>query len=183
VIDGAETCDDGNVTPGDGCSAVCTIDSGYECPTPGTLCNKICSNGVINSPEACDDGNETPSDGCSTTCTLDSGYECLTPGSACNLICGNSKLNSGNTETCDLGPNNGGVLGCSSTCAIQNLWSCVGAENALSTCTFTCGDGSLTTGNGEVCDDGGTSASPEDGCSALCALTSGWECPTPGSAC
>lgn len=42
----AEKCDDGNRVSGDGCRADCgLIEAGYECPTPGVACNKICGNG------------------------------------------------------------------------------------------------------------------------------------------
>ena len=35
----AEACDDGNSADNDGCSANCkTIEPGYACPTPGSLC-------------------------------------------------------------------------------------------------------------------------------------------------
>jgi len=38
----AEKCDDGNRDSGDGCRADCgLIEEGYECPTPGSPCNKI----------------------------------------------------------------------------------------------------------------------------------------------
>ena len=31
IMDGAEACDDGNTTPSDGCSATCTIETGFIC--------------------------------------------------------------------------------------------------------------------------------------------------------
>ena len=46
-----EKCDDGNRVSGDGCRADCgLIEEGYECPTPGTLCNKICGNTKLDNP-------------------------------------------------------------------------------------------------------------------------------------
>ena len=40
-----------NRVSGDGCQADCgLIEAGYECPTPGTLCNKICGNGKYENP-------------------------------------------------------------------------------------------------------------------------------------
>ena len=57
-----------------------SIDLGYECPTPGVLCNKICGNGVQNGAEECDDGNPTPNDGC-TNCRINKGWNCPTWGS------------------------------------------------------------------------------------------------------
>jgi cysteine-rich repeat protein len=56
--EGGEECDDGNTTPGDGCSATCTIEP-------------FCGDGEEDPGEQCDDGNNTPGDGCSATCTLE----------------------------------------------------------------------------------------------------------------
>jgi len=54
VIDANETCDDGNVLPGDGCSELCLIEID---PLP------VCGDNVIDIGEACDDGNVLPGDG------------------------------------------------------------------------------------------------------------------------
>jgi len=56
-----EECDDGGVSPEDGCSASCTIEPGWECPTPGAPCIRIC--------------NATHCDGCNTSnqCNTTSG--------------------------------------------------------------------------------------------------------------
>jgi len=60
-----------------GCTADClTIETGYECPTPGVFCNTICGNGVQNGTEQCDDHNNASSDGCSSTCQIEFGYKC-----------------------------------------------------------------------------------------------------------
>lgn len=70
---GAETCDDGNTTAGDGCSATCTVEPNYTCTTATpNVCTPNCGNGTINAGEACDDGNATSGDGCSATCTVES---------------------------------------------------------------------------------------------------------------
>ena len=48
-----EECDDQNLSTGDGCDENCLIETGWECPpTIGSLsvCNKICSNGILNDP-------------------------------------------------------------------------------------------------------------------------------------
>ena len=50
MVQPGETCDDGNTTGGDGCSAMC-----------GT---EICGNGIVDTGEGCDDGNTVPCDGC-----------------------------------------------------------------------------------------------------------------------
>jgi cysteine-rich repeat protein len=59
VTEVPETCDDGNVSSGDGCDANCT-------PTG-------CGNGLQTSAEACDDGNSVDGDGCSAACTIEGG--------------------------------------------------------------------------------------------------------------
>ncbi|MFC1647485.1 DUF4215 domain-containing protein [Patescibacteria group bacterium] len=59
-VEGAEQCDDGNLTNGDGCDSSCHTEIP---PTPG-----ICGDGTLDSGEECDDGNSTNGDGCSATC-------------------------------------------------------------------------------------------------------------------
>ncbi|MCP4446373.1 MAG: amidohydrolase family protein [Myxococcales bacterium] len=56
-VDSGEDCDDGNTTPGDGCSATC------ETETQGD-----CGDGTQGIGEQCDDGNTTSGDGCSAGC-------------------------------------------------------------------------------------------------------------------
>src|SRR4029077_18488222 len=41
AVTGDEQCDDGNTTDGDGCSASCTIESGYRCGAPPCACGRI----------------------------------------------------------------------------------------------------------------------------------------------
>lgn len=83
-----EACDDGNTVSGDGmqsnyltmligCTGDCmTIEPGYECPTPGILCDKICGNGKKDGTEQCDDGNSVSGDGCSSSCIIEYKYKC-----------------------------------------------------------------------------------------------------------
>lgn len=52
ILDGGETCDDFNTTPGDGCSASCATESGYECVVPGDPCIDINECGM--STDNCD---------------------------------------------------------------------------------------------------------------------------------
>jgi len=69
LIEGDETCDDGNVAPGDGCDAACVTEDGFFCPEVGVACHPlVCGDNVAEGPEECDDGNTTPGDGCDATC-------------------------------------------------------------------------------------------------------------------
>ncbi len=58
VTDPGETCDDGNNTLGDGCSATCQIEN----------LGSVCQNGITEPPEECDDGNLNENDGCKSSC-------------------------------------------------------------------------------------------------------------------
>jgi cysteine-rich repeat protein len=40
VLKAGELCDDGNKTPGDGCSVICQIPTGWICPVPGMPCQR-----------------------------------------------------------------------------------------------------------------------------------------------
>ncbi len=53
-----ETCDDGNVASGDGCSSSCAVEV-------------VCGDGFSIEPEACDDGNVANGDGCSSLCAIE----------------------------------------------------------------------------------------------------------------
>ena len=64
--DAGEQCEDGNVISGDGCSAVCTMET-------STIIS--CGDGVIAGTEQCDDGNLKNGDGCSKKCLLESANE------------------------------------------------------------------------------------------------------------
>lgn len=86
ITQAGESCDDGNLTNGDGCSAVCTVQSGYTCTGSPSVCNSLCGDGVVTGTESCDDANNTPGDGCSATCSVESGFTCIGSPSACTPI-------------------------------------------------------------------------------------------------
>ena len=60
-MDGAagESCDDGNTTDGDGCSAACLIEPGYACAGAPSRCALACGDGALHPElgETCDDGD------------------------------------------------------------------------------------------------------------------------------
>lgn len=60
VLDPGEECDDGNTNNGDGCNAICQIEAGWQCPTPGQACVP-CGTDIANGCDAgaigyCGDG-------------------------------------------------------------------------------------------------------------------------------
>jgi len=185
VIESGEQCDDGNSTPGDGCSGVCQIEPGFACPTPGKPCvstvSQVCGDGKIEGDEACDDGNTVDGDGCSAACQVEPGFSCATPGKPCVMTvvakCGDGTVNNG--EQCDDGNTTAGD-GCSATCQIEQGWTCPTPNMPCQKLQY-CGDGIVQTALGETCDDG--NAVPGDGCSGVCTIEPGYACTDPGMPC
>eukprot|EP00357_Protocruzia_adherens_P030655 CAMPEP_0114986614 /NCGR_PEP_ID=MMETSP0216-20121206/8525_1 /TAXON_ID=223996 /ORGANISM="Protocruzia adherens, Strain Boccale" /LENGTH=1320 /DNA_ID=CAMNT_0002349071 /DNA_START=266 /DNA_END=4228 /DNA_ORIENTATION=- len=192
-----EACDDGNTKSGDGCSATCTVELGWSCPTTGD-CHHYCPNtadeyGTYN--KVCDDGNNTNGDGCSDDCkTVENLWWCSQRtvansghwGQACDK-CGDGSVNTTTSdpdypEVCDEGPTPTDAAGCLNTCTeIETGYECPAAGGE---CVKQCGDGTLDSSApfSEVCDDG--NETDGDGCSADCkTIEDGYYCPTPGSAC
>ena len=162
ILEGTEECDDGNTTPGEGCTAECKLESEWACPTPGSPCvsTVVCGDGRMSGNESCDDHNTVDGDGCSADCrTVESGWTCLAPGVRCQPKCGDGVLKG--TEECDDG-NTAADDGCGATCKVEDGFACPDAGQA---CHKTvCGDG--TKEGAESCDDGNTL--PSDGCSIEC---------------
>ena len=157
-----EACDDGNNMPGDGCSAICTVEPGFVCPTPNAPCVAAprCGDGILQTGEQCDDRNMDSGDGCSSTCQIESGWTCPLVGVACGAaMCGDGIV--AGFEDCDDGNTTPGD-GCSSTCALEDGWQCL-TPNAACT-TTTCGDGHPQ--GTEQCDDGNNDLG--DGCDPFC---------------
>jgi fibro-slime domain-containing protein len=174
VLDNDESCDDGNLVSGDGCSATCTtIEPGWQCLVPGERCVPICGDGVVVGSETCDDHNQKSGDGCSASCRIEAGYWCTGAPSACvTSVCGNGMIEG--DETCDDGSGNGVFhgdgTGCSRTCRKEP--NCHDATGHNQACAAVCGDGFVETG--EACDDGNLIAG--DGCSTTCAQEVGFVC-------
>jgi cysteine-rich repeat protein len=173
IIDTSEICDDGNKADGDGCSAACEFEKGWDCSGAPTVCVAKCGDGFIVGKEACDDGNSTKSDGCSDTCTVDNGYACTGAPSACATVCGDGIL--AGKEECD-DSNATTADGCSDLCKVEKGWTCVGQP---STCMTSCGDGILA--GAEVCDD--HNFMPGDGCDDTCQVELHWMCAGEPSVC
>jgi cysteine-rich repeat protein len=172
-ITGAEGCDDGGTMSGNGCSATCTVEAGYECTGMPSVCTVSCGDSTLDPGEGCDDGGTMSGNGCSATCTVEAGYECVGAPSVCTLSCGDGGLDMG--ETCD-DMNTAPGDGCSSTCAIEVGYICTGSP---SVCAQSCGNGALDAG--EMCDDMNTMSG--DGCSSACLEEAGYTCTGAPSSC
>jgi fibro-slime domain-containing protein len=72
--EGTEQCDDGNLTPYDGCDASCRNEP--TCGGSPYSCGAVCGDGMKFPEEACDDGNTLDGDGCASDCTLEPGFIC-----------------------------------------------------------------------------------------------------------
>ncbi|MFH2005595.1 MAG: DUF4215 domain-containing protein [bacterium] len=160
-VHGAEGCDDGNVDDGDGCSAACEVESGWECSGVPSLCTPTCGNGQIGAAEECDDGNQADGDGCGADCRIEPGYSCQGEPSVCGPPCGDGVISV--DEECDDG-NQADGDGCSADCEVVHGWQCSGEP---SSCQSTCGDGIIAIG-AEQCDD--LNAADSDGCSSTCQI-------------
>jgi cysteine-rich repeat protein len=126
-IEPPETCDDGNTTGGDGCSAACIAEVcgddvlepvTEECDDGNTVdndgcsatCTIECGNGTTGPNEECDDGNQTNGDGCDDDVSTDP------PGNCTATACGNGVIAGGTPpETCDDGNTVDGD-GCDASC-------------------------------------------------------------------
>ena len=155
ALEGAELCDDGNVTSQDGCSADCSelddLPDGTGCSAHrqcasgrcDTRNHRVCEppnrcgNGAVEGSEACDDGDVISGDGCSATCVFEVGAGPCTDGVQCV------------TGECDLA-------------AVPPV--CVAPPG--------CGNNVLEVNEG--CDDGNTL--PDDGCNSVCLIEEGSPC-------
>ena len=166
-------CGQGVTCPPNNCGGstpVCDENGQCQAQVPG------CGDGSISGTEACDDGNIVTGDGCSGTCTIETGYACSAnptppPASQCNLLCRNGIINTESGEVCD---------GNSQSCTINGYsgtQTCNAQCTGWDTCTTTlfCGDGIITSPP-ESCDQGNGNIANGDGCSATCAIESGWAC-------
>jgi cysteine-rich repeat protein len=142
-VDPNETCDDGNLDGGDGCSELCQLEDGCEPAPDGTPgCQTVCGDGVLSPGEECDGGSDAMEygAGCAPDCTI-------------APFCGDGVLNAEFGETCDPGPYGEvyGPAGCTPTCQRGPY----------------CGDGIVDVPFGEECDPEGF-IDPDYGCTLDC---------------
>jgi fibro-slime domain-containing protein len=167
VIDGNDTCDDGNTVNGDGCSDQCTIESGWNCPLVGQPCAAAkCGDGIVAGAEMCDlgEGNNgaTPTKGCTAQCKVEIGWACPDGTSCHETTCGDGTKEG--YEQCD-DSNNIPYDGCSADCKLEAL--CLNGP-----CPSVCGDGIRY--QDEECDD--SNSVDGDGCSRTCTIETGFTC-------
>ena len=168
-----EECDDGNLFPGDGCSAKCAIETGFQCSGVPSVCSAICGDGFLGGGEECDDQNTSDDDGCSSSCVVEPGFQCKGVPSTCETNCGDGLV--GGTEECD-DHNVASGDGCNLSCQIETGYKCSGTPSA---CTTICGDGVVA--GDEACDDG--NAVGGDGCGSGCTVEDGYLCSGAPSVC
>lgn len=159
-----EFCDDGNTRDGDGCSATCTVEAGWTCPTAGLRCEAAtCGDGIVAGAEECDYPKGAPVTGCDpATCRIQAGFDCDPQTLACTaVVCGDGKVSRG--ESCEDG-NDIPFDGCF---RCQKEPACVNGV-----CQASCGDGQRFAN--EACDDGNARAG--DGCSPTCQIETGYAC-------
>jgi cysteine-rich repeat protein len=133
ILEGVETCDDGNRDDLDGCSSQCQLERGFSCAGEHgakSLCHTVCGDGRLAGNETCDDGNLHALDGCSAFCDVEPGYKCDNsfPPSKCLPLCGDGIRNTESVdpalrEECD-DSNNVNGDGCSEHCKIETGWHC-----------------------------------------------------------
>ena len=129
VLVAAEDCDDGDLDSGDGCSAACEPEAGFDCDGEPSVCASTCADGVVASDEECDDGNATPGDGCDDGCVEEAGWECsqASGASACAAVCGDGLVRG--DEECDDDNTDPGD-GCDASCTGEPGWDCSGEPTA-----------------------------------------------------
>ena len=161
-----ESCEDGNVVGGDGCSLSCRLEDGFACDLDISVGLDECSRAqcgdslVAVNLEQCDDGNDEARDGC-FQCRIEEGWHCS--GTSCWPVCGDGKLE-GHEECDDSNQEDGD--GCSALCQIEPGFLC----NEF--CVAICGNGERAVE--EECDDGNEEGG--DGCSPHCLIEEGWAC-------
>jgi cysteine-rich repeat protein len=169
AIGAAESCEDGNIANGDGCSSLCQIEPGYDCSGSSCLA-AACGDGFRAGNEECDDGDNQSGDGCNFVCDLEEGWSCA-GGTGCHrTVCGDGVLEG--VEQCDDGKKCSSGSRClmDGECAGSGDQICRarGSDGCSATCTFEpgfwcplpasacqpapCGDGVLQ--GAEQCDDG-----------------------------
>ncbi len=146
-VDTTEECDDSNAVSNDGCSSLCTVESGFSCSGEPSVCQTIstatCGNELVENPEICD-GDALTGQTCVgegfVSGTIKCGSDCMSlDTSGCSststptVTCGNNIIEG--SEVCDgtaLGGKTcvsqgftSGTLSCKSDCSAFETSQCV----------------------------------------------------------
>ncbi|CAI2375823.1 unnamed protein product [Moneuplotes crassus] len=170
-----EECDEGDAVNGGGCSEACMFETG-SCSNNAVNCFETCGDGTKGTFEECDDSGEINGDGCDSSCKIEDYWSCVQPvviqPAQCTENCGDGRRFNSLATYCD-DNNTDDDDGCSSTCAIENGYSCTGGSSTQKdVCTPICGDGKVIVN--EKCDDGNSDSG--DGCSDSCEIEENWVC-------
>lgn len=173
-LDDTETCDDGNLAAGDGCSTRCQ-DEGCEAATPGYPSVPLCSDGSECTDDACNTTTHActhVSNGCSDgiDCTADSCVAGDCVHETRHLLCADS-----NQCTSDLCSASAGCLHAPLAAACDDGSFCNGAD--------TCSAGACSVHAGDPCAGGGECADHCDEAADTCAVAAGTPCADDGNAC
>ncbi len=138
-------CDDGNITNGDGCSAICL----HEGSAPSSVVAGVCGNAILEPGETCERPSlNTPfPPGCDPTTCLHTGTVACAPGQT-TACCGNNAIDRG--EDCDDGNSISGD-GCSASCLLEGSSAYYTDTSGKMQPSF-CGNGILE--KGEQCEQG-----------------------------
>lgn len=173
-VDDTETCDDGNLGGGDGCSTLCQ-DEGCESATPGYPSVPLCSDGSECTDDSCNTATHActhTSNGCTDgiDCTADSCVAGDCVHETRHALCADS-----NECTSDLCSDSVGCLHAPLAAACDDGSFCNGAD--------TCSNGDCSVHAGDPCSGGGECADHCDEASDTCAVAAGTPCTDDGNAC
>jgi cysteine-rich repeat protein len=179
MMEGAETCDDGNTDAGDGCSATCQLECGDGMVGADELCDPGIAAGETGAcPTDCDDADACTTDalsgdGCSVECVhgditavMDGDGCCPTGADSttdddCTATCGNSVVETG--ETCDSAIAAGEAGACPTTC--DDGISCTTDAMTGAACTAACTNVEITAAmDGDGCCPAGATPATDDDC-------------------
>jgi len=162
-----ENCDDRNGQSGDGCSATCQLESGWNCSGQPSVCtNAVCGNFKLEAGEVCDVNTDDQSNGiaCSQCRSVNPGWRCDSATvacwswegctsktvSICVPQCGDGRIDGGGSlrEQCD-DRNLINGDGCSNGCTIETpLWSCPSGVQPSNCLRLLCANGIDDDGDG-----------------------------------
>jgi len=100
AIEGNEACDDGNTTSGDGCSAICQVESWRECSGTPSSCDGICGDEILTGSETCDFGSNN---GTGAICSAICQYQAPSCSLSISSASGTAELSVGVTVTAGTG--------------------------------------------------------------------------------